>query len=202
MSSVKQVSVRQGDTLREIAARELNDASRWTDLISLNSLQLPFIVASYKASDRLPGTLIWGDTILIPWVGNAQNVPNPISDFGMDIQLSSGALMGDGKGDLATVSGVKNIVQALSNLVRTQKGELVYHLSYGCNANLALGLESTPFINLMASAWVQEALKDDPRVQSVKSVNSTASGDTVSVVASVVMVGSNTPVDLNLVLNP
>lgn len=201
MSQVKQVRVEQGDTLRTIASRELGTPVRWTELVTLNNLRLPFIVDSYKAPDRQPHTLIWGDYIYIPWETNAQRTPTPISNLGSDVALSGGDFFSDG-GDLAVFSGGDNIVQALSNRIKTPQKELVYHPQYGCNVLLALGLEATPFINLMGSAWVQEALKEEPRIQTIQSVKATTQGDTMSVAASVTLMGDNTPIDFNLVLNP
>jgi len=202
MSKVKQVRVEQGDSLRTIASRELGSPVRWTELVAINDLRLPFIIDSHKAEDRLPKTLIWGDKIYVPWDTNGYRTPTPISNFGEDVSLDHGNLRATSAGDLSVVSGRDNIVQALKNRIRTLRNELVYHPQYGCHITLALGLESTPFINLMASAWVNEALREEPRIQFIQSVTAKSSGDVLDVTAKVLAVGDNTPVDFNLVLNP
>lgn len=202
MSKVRQIAVRQGDDLRAIAARELGDATRWTELATLNDLRLPFIVNSYRLTDRLPHTLIWGDTLLLPWETNAARVPSPTSNFGIDIALPHGQLAATAGGDLATVQGRDNIVQALGHRLRTLRGELPYHPAYGSHVALALSLPAGPFSSMMAAAWAQEALVEEPRLARVLAVDGHADGDVLRVAASVGAVDDNTPIDFNLVLNP
>ncbi|WP_295455819.1 DUF2634 domain-containing protein [uncultured Thiodictyon sp.] len=202
MSRVKQATIGQGDDLRALAQRELDDAARWVDLARLNDLRLPFIVASYKSADRLPHTAIWGDTILIPWVGNSARVPTPIDNFGVDLALPHGRLAATASGDLALVVGADNVVQALSHRIRTPRGEITYHPEYGSHVALALGLPTQPFISLMAATWVYECLAEEPRIARVLAVDARASGDALQVAAQIDMVGANTPIDLNMVLNP
>lgn len=202
MSKVRQIVVRQGDDLRAIAARELGDATRWTELAALNDLRMPFIVNTFRPAERLAGTKIWGDTLLIPWETNAARVPSPTSNFGIDIALPHGQLTATTGGDLATVQGRDNIVQALGHRLHTLRGELTYHPAYGSHVSLALGLPSGPFSALMAAAWAQEALVEDPRLARVLAVDGQADGDALRVSASVVAVDDNTPIDFNLVLNP
>jgi len=202
MSRVKQIRVEQGDSLRGIALREYGDPTRWVELARLNGLRLPFIVESHRPADRLLNTAIWGDTILIPWESNGARAATPLSMFGADVALARGRLGVTDDGDIALVAGTDNIVQALSHRVRTLRGELVYHSRYGCHVTLALGLPTMPFASLMAAAWVHEALVEETRIASVRAVDARATGDILHVAASVDMVGDNTPVDLNLVLNP
>lgn len=202
VARVKQIEVQQSDDLRSIALRELGDASRWSELAVLNDLRMPFIVGSFKSADRLEHTLIWGDQILIPWQTNSAHVPSPASDFGTDIILQNGGLVENAGGDLSTITGVENLAQALSNRIKTLRSEMIYHPLYGSSVSLALGLQATPMINLMAASWTYEALLEEPRTMIVQAVNAQTDGDVVSIDARVTGVGDNTPVDLNLVLNP
>jgi len=202
VSKVKQVEIQQGDDLRSIALRELGNPVRWTELASLNDLRLPFITESFRVDDRISHTLLWGEQILIPWETNSARVPTPISNFGTDIGLPAGRLSATGSGDLFTVSGRKNIVQALSHRVKTLRSEMVYHPEYGCHVSLALGMTALPMVTLMAAAWVYETLVEEPRLSIVQSVDATAHGDRLAVEALVSGVNDNTPIDFNLVLNP
>jgi phage baseplate assembly protein W len=201
MSRARILTLHQGEDLRAIAARELGSATRWVEIARLNDLRLPFIVASYRPADRLPHTLIWGDTFLIPWPANATLPPTAFSTHGLDVALTQGQLQTTA-GDLATVGGVDNVVQALRHRIKTLLGELIYHPRYGCNVTLAIGLPTAPFSNLMASAWVNEALKAEPRVAQIHYVTADVVGDIIRVAARVTVVGDNSPTDLNLVLNP
>lgn len=70
--SAQLVSVGQGDTLPNLAARYLGDARRWDDIADTNNLEGPFLDAQ-AATDlqttddpALPGSLGTGDTILVP----------------------------------------------------------------------------------------------------------------------------------------
>lgn len=201
MSRSRVLTLQQGEDLRAIAARELGSAERWVEIARLNHLRLPFVIASYKPADRLPHTLIWGDSYLLPWPANASLPPTVVGTHGLDLALDHGQLQVS-QGDLATISGEDNIQQALRHRLKTLIGELTYHPRYGCNVNLALGLPTAPFSSLMASAWVNEALKAEPRIFQIHAVKAEVAGDTIRVAAKVTLVGDNGPMDLNLVLNP
>lgn len=202
MSRVKSLVLQQGEDLRAIATRELGDAARWAEIARLNNLRLPFIVRSWRPADRLPHTLIWGDPLLVPWPSNAALPPTIVSTHGSDLLLSHGHLQVTGEGDLALTRGADNLIQALSHRIKTLLGELAYHPRYGCNVTLALGLPTAPFSSLMAAAWVNEALKAEPRVFQIHYVKADVAGDTIRVAAKITLVGDNSPTDLNLVLNP
>jgi hypothetical protein len=60
-ATVRQVRIRQNDTLERIAARELNDASRWVELVILNKLKAPYVDAN-----TADGVKKYGDTLLVP----------------------------------------------------------------------------------------------------------------------------------------
>jgi phage baseplate assembly protein W len=201
MSRVKSMVLQQGEDLRAIATRELSDATRWAEIARLNDLRLPFIISSWHPADRLPHTLIWGDSFLIPWPNNAALPPTLVSTHGTDLALLHGQLT-ESNGDLAVMRGVDNIIQALSHRLKTLLGELTYHPRYGCNVSLALGLPTAPFSSLMASAWVHEALKAEPRVFQIHACKAEVDGDIIRIAAKITLVGDNSPFDLNLVLNP
>lgn len=202
MSRARRIVLQQGEDLRAIAQRELGAATRWPEIARLNGLRLPFVVPSYRPQDRLPHTLIWGDALLIPWASNASVHPTATSLLGTDLALPQGRLALTASGDLAVVQGADNGAQALTHRIKTLLGELIYHPRYGCNVTLALGLPTAPFSSLMASAWVSEALRAEPRVFTIHYVKAEVTGDIIRVTAKVTLVGDNTPLDLNLVLNP
>lgn len=199
MSRVRHIRLQQGEDLRAIALRELGDPSRWPEIAALNDLRLPHVVASWRAEDRRDHTLIWGDTLLIPWPTPVTATPTPASSFGADLALPGGRLVDVG-GDLACLVGTENLVQALSHRIKTLRGELTYHAGYGCHVRLAIGLPTMPFASLMGAAWVFEALREEPRLASVVGVNARVEGDTVTVAARVAPVNENSSVDLNLVI--
>lgn len=196
----RRLQLQQGEDLRAIALRELGDAARWVEIARLNALRLPFIVDSYKATDRLPRTLIWGDDFLVPATQHATRQPTANLVLGRDLALMQGALQVSG-GDLMALEGADTIVQAVAHRIKTLRGELTYHPRFGSSVQLALGLPAGRFASMMAAGWVYEALQAEPRVATIEAVDANISGDIARVAARVVIVGRNTATDLNLVLN-
>lgn len=197
--SARNYQITQGDTLRAIAQREYRDATRWIELARLNSLKPPHIVDSFDPTDRLPGTVIWGDTIRIMSPTVTYMAPPADDLYGRDVLLDHGQLGITAAGDLALAEGVPNLVQALHHRVKTLTGELHYYSDYGCNVQLALGLKLEPIISLMGAAWVQEALRREPRLSAVENVTAKSEGDRLAISATVTAVGANTSIDINLV---
>lgn len=196
----RELRLQQGEDLRAIALRELDDPTRWVEIASLNELRLPFVINSYNPADRLPGTLIWGDTLRVPSSRPSATVPTETAVFGVDIKLSDGRMVADQ--DLGTVSGRDNLQQSLSHRIRTLRGELTYHPRYGCHVALALGLPNGPFASLMGAAWVQDALQEEARLSGIDGVYAETKGDQLGVYAKVTPADANSSTDLILVLNP
>lgn len=169
-----------GDTLQTIAARELGDASRWTDLVAYNDLVPPFITDDPTLA--VDGVLLTGRPILIPApspVISATADPNAV--FGSDIQLSKrGELLTDGK-DFLVASGADNLVQALGCRVRTALRELIFHPDYGCDLRRLIGKVNGPTKSLLAAQIVKAAVSQDPRVNKVKSSTANVAGEEVDV---------------------
>lgn len=199
--SLRQVKVRHGDDLRSLALRELGDAARWTEVAQLNELRLPFVVRSFRTEDRLAGTVVWGDTVLVPSRHYFGRVATETSTYGQDVQLVNGAMVAVA-GDLAVVSGRDNMVQALRHRLQTLRGELIYHPQYGSSARLAIGMKAGVFSSLLAAGWTHETLLKEPRIFAVEGVDAEAEGDAIKVAARVVLINDNGPIDVNLVLNP
>jgi phage baseplate assembly protein W len=199
VSQLRDYRIQQGDSLRSIAYRQYHDASRWREIADLNGLRYPHVIDSLSPSDRLPGTVILGDTIRLRTPAYALSDPPANVLFGQDLNLDRGSLQAV-DGDLALTAGIDNFRQSLQHRVKTLTGELLYYPAYGCNVQLALGLKLEPLITLMGAAWVQESLRQETRLSSVDRVIAQASGDSLEVSAHVTAIGQNTPVDLNLVV--
>lgn len=197
--STRDYRIEQGDTLRSIAYRQYHDASRWREIADLNGLRYPHVIDSLDPVDRLPGTVIWGDTIRLRTPAFDLSAPPAEVLFGQDVILERGSLQ-VANGDLRLTSGLDNFRQSLHHRIKTLTGELLYYPSYGCNVQLALGLKLEPMITLMGAAWVQESLQQEPRLSAVDRVTAQALGESLEVSAHVTAVGDNTPIDLNLVV--
>lgn len=167
------------DTLQSIAARELGDAARWVELISYNKLVPPFIVQDPLQAKA--GVLVPGALILVPAPSAETETPQPDNIFETDILLASDGDLSTAGGDLASVSGPDNLVQALRNRLATDRGELVFHQTYGASLRRLIGVVNGPTASLLASKYAGSSVEADPRVSRLIYSNATASGDSISV---------------------
>lgn len=168
----------RGDDLPAIAARELGDANRWPELVWLNELVPPFITDIEDLG--IPGVLTTGDLIRVPSpVGLETDEEDVGGVFERDCQLVNRLLQADGNGDLAVVSGSKNLVQQLRHRINTPRGQLRRHPGYGCLVWGLLGKVGGPTAAALGARHVQAALKADYRVANVISSTAEISGAAV-----------------------
>lgn len=209
--SLERYTIREGDTLRQIARRLLGNADQWWVLAELNQLTPPFLDTTggtYPAGSRVLGV---GDALLLP-----ASLADPAVQratlavevdpydvlLGCDLALSAqGDLQANaGTGDWRTVSGVENLKQTLLHRLMTRKGELVYHPEYGSNLDLYLGqpldLSTVSLIRLEA----MQTLLSDPRIRALINVTVEAQADHVVIDATCQVIGADDIVPLNLVL--
>lgn len=179
LTGFRLVEVQFGDTLQKIAARELGDASRWRDLITINSLSYPYLTGDPNvAGDRVK---LYGSLIAVPSASASIGADiDPAAVFKTDIKMSDGILLTDGS-DFVTVTGRDNYKQAIKNRIDTEQGELIYHLPYGCGVKKMLGTVNGPTRALLAAQYVKSAVQADPRTASVNSSTGAVSGDAIVV---------------------
>ena len=194
--AVRYVDVHYGDSLQRIALRELGDASRWLELIILNDLRPPYVVDPSQKGDRLVSP---GDKIMVPAPGSSVSANLDVDAvLGRDLLLTNGRLSAS-NGDFAMASGIANLAQALSIRVSVDKRELGFHPEFGTWVRALLGDIGGQRSARLAAFYVQSALKEDPRVQSVDSCIATLDGDKIAVAATVTPV-SGQPAELSLVI--
>lgn len=188
LTGYRQVETRHGDTLERIALRELGDASRWYDLAHLNGLRPPYLTDDPAAAS--PRTPLTGTLLMVP---ASASVPSGVADpastgatdpaalFGRDIGLSQGWLTAEATGDLAVTTGLANLDQALSHRLETDPGELLYHPDYGCRVRDLLGHGINPALGQLGAAFVDQALRADPRVARTEAARITFGAETLRV---------------------
>lgn len=182
------VDVLHGDSLQQLAARELGDASRWVDIANINNLLPPYITDDPAlASDRV---LLSGGVLLVPArsTPTAQTGTTELAIYGTDLSLEDGDFSADESGDISVVSGRENLKQALQHAVVTERGELMWHPSYGSLIRSLLGAIGGASASLLAAQYVKATLRADFRVKEVASSKATISGDVVRVECYVVPV--------------
>lgn len=178
------VDTNVGDTLQIIAARELGDANRWTDLIAYNGLVPPFITddpAQVKA-----GVILTGRQILVPAPEPVvSGTINPELVFESDIKLAATGEVLTENGDFAVVSGRANLVQAIEHRVETERGELIYHPGYGCDVRRVVGMVNGPTASLLAAQYTKVSVQADPRVNRVTKATAEVVGDVIKATVEV-----------------
>jgi len=130
-------------------------------------------------------------------------------DLGTDLALQHGRTMGSALrlvasgGDLATVSGWENLEQALWLRLGVPQGDLAHlgHPAYGSRLHLLIGRLVTPETIALARAYVREALRREPRITAITSLevhpDPTQPG-TLAIQLQVQPVGKADPLDLTL----
>lgn len=178
-SGFRWVETRRGDTLRALAARELQDASRWWEIASINQLTPPYLTDDPAAVRA--GVVLTGARLAVPaGTDLVQAAVDAALVFGIDVQLTQGRLTATG-GDLDVIAGAPNLTQAIRHVVQTDLGGLIWHPQYGCGVHALLGQRNGPQAMLMADALVRRAVQRDARIDHITASTTTVGADIVRV---------------------
>ena len=193
LTGFRYVATQYGDTLQEFAARVMGDATNWATLIGLNNLAPPYLTDD--PTQVTDGVVLNGSLLMIPAATPAPS-DDPNDVFKTDVLLDAdGFLAISENGDLATVSGVANLTQALENALATDQCELIYHPSYGYRGRRLLGSKNGATAGLMAARYAKQTVAADSRISSVTSSTATVQGDAIAtVVQAETVVGTKVPV--------
>jgi len=170
------------DTLQKIALRELQDASRWPEIVALNGIRPPYLTGDHTNPGVLTGAvLLYGSLIKVPSpIANRSAGVTPLQAFGADVGLPGGLITPDASGGISLASGISNLKQSLERRLSESIGCLQFHPKYGNAAHRLKGRKQDGNINLLILRYCQETLLADPRVKSTKDGTATISaGDTV-----------------------
>ena len=183
LNGFRLVEIKHGDTLQELAARELGDANKWRDIIAINDLLPPYVTGVAAEAGR--HVKLYGQMIMVPAVQSSVSAEaDPAAVFGVDLDLTGGLLAAD-SGDLRLIAGRANLRQALTHRVRTPLRDLLFHLPYGCGVHRLIGRVTGGAAAQLGSQYVRGALLADPRVSNVESVHSSPDGDVLPVAATI-----------------
>jgi phage baseplate assembly protein W len=199
-TGVREYEVAQGDTLVNLAAAFLGDARLWEVIAVANGLRPPFVneQASAAAVERrsddeiLDGVLGIGEKIIIPnfsqpateslpqpVLGVKRTEPAPVHLLGRDIALveePDGQFevpidLDSGRLDVQTRSGIDNLKQAMTSILRTERGTDILYRNVGMRRIIALGLAPADLEILRFR--ISEAIAADGRIASVRDVELT-----------------------------
>ena len=175
------VQTKRGDTPQDVAARELGDASRWGEIVAINGLSHPYIVDSIAELEAAPAgrVTLSGKTIKVPAPPRRTSAVPDDDIYGTDQRLDpDGRLAVDAAtGDWATVSGPKNLTQALRNRLRTPLGQLTWHRTYGNGVFRLLGKKGSAARGQLAAVFIRRAVAADTRVDRAENARADVSGD-------------------------
>lgn len=173
------VLTQYGDTLPSVAARELDDAGRWAEIIVLNSMVYPYLTDD--PTQVVAGVFLTGTYITIPASAPAADSTDPANVFLQDILITNGQ-PSFVNGDFQMVSGINNLNQALNNALATDEGDLIYHTDYGNELYRVRGSMNSSAELLLAAQYASDVVGADSRIDSVISSVGTASGDAIIVI--------------------
>ncbi len=210
--NVSQGVVQSNDDIRLIAQRYLGDPRRWQELVVINELRPPYVTPDGSGNTLKPGDSILfpsavtknAPTLVGVQTGSNQNYDD--ADFrdttllmdqtyGRDILLSSNEASGDfdltdmkvnQRGDLATVAGIENVVQAINIKFSTEQGQLKIHPYFG--ARYAIGSKATTKSFNEFRANTLSTLLSDGRIEDVTSLVISSVADTLSVSAKLQLI--------------
>jgi len=188
------VETHHGDTLQDVAAREMGDANRWPELIWLNRLVPPYLTDD--PSKVTSTVLMTGSLIRVPApVGVVSDDADAGQVYERDCQLVNKRLTDDGAGDFAVVTGAQNFKQQLAHRVVTPRGQAKRHPDYGCLVWQLFGKKNNPALSMLGHEYVRATLAADYRVSNVQRAEAIVTGDAIRVSATAVGI-SGAAVDL------
>lgn len=172
-----------------------------------NGIQITSMINTEQftgGSDRK--ILASGDSIFIPIEEDAETTPEDIANMlevlaGEDLDLSTGFMEVDGFGDVKTVKGVDNVVQAINDRLSTETGELPLHPEYGLNISDLIGLPNLEQSQKLIQMEIYEALSYEDRISNVEILNVTVDKTTVIVELKFNPVTSNRDVITSITLD-
>ena len=191
IAQIQQTTVRNGETLMDIAARALGNFELWTQIATINGLVPPYISSGGGA-----GIAAWGSSLLLPGPGVSGaaggQVPSYNENFlGTDLYVGPiNGSMPAWTGDFQTITGIDNLSWALGRRLQTPQGRLIYHGTYGSRIPGEVGKVQDSASAGHINAFGKSALQSDPRVLSVPVLStSLVSGLMIQFRASVQPIG-------------
>lgn len=190
--------IQKPENLQMIATMELKDTTRWYELATLNNLVYPYIVPTSQEKLANPDHLLtYGDRISLPTVNQLADMLQDPDDYavnnpflnkdsvyddtlGMDLKMTMAnanplddqiawlTQLRPGYTQIAKVSGLNNLKQALAFRLLTRYGTLPLHPKYGSRMLDMVGEKLDKTSLSLISTEILRTIRTDTRVDDVK----------------------------------
>lgn len=207
-TQVSLTTVRQGDSLMDIANRELGNFELWTQIATLNGLQPPYISTTPGPNVAVPGQSLFLPQINSTQATTASQAPAPnyeINYLGVDKWYGPmNQQMLPWTGDFQVISGYQNLAFSLGRRLQTALTTLIFHPSFGSRIPPEVGKIADQNTAGYLEAYTTSALLSDPRVNRVLSVNVSLTSDFSFEIDAVVLPNGpgSSATSINLVIGP
>ncbi|MFA5048661.1 MAG: hypothetical protein WC516_06575 [Patescibacteria group bacterium] len=171
---IRSYTVSDGETLEQIGINQYGDPSLSTLLLMFNGVSNDDLYAGMII--QLPQT-----------VRSSLNEDNEIyaldrsNQFGVDARVDvNGKIVFSENSDFATVSGEKNMTQAINLRLNESLGKRLYLTTYGLATSVGNAKSSTAPMAYITTN-ILDTLKQDPRIQSVDNIRVNGENDVINV---------------------
>ena len=132
---------------------------------------------------------------------NIRKLSRVLQNFGVDIlhDEATGDILIDKNGNFKKAFGLKNVKQAVLNALKTEKGELDFHPSYGVNLAIGERYYGTVDEAMIFGQSLRDTLVRDPRFTNVLISNISSTGTGIAIELIVYLDGTQEPVTLSFV---
>jgi len=194
-SGLSVVIIGGDDTLQSIAKQNLGDESLWPYIAAVND-------GISNNDDLVPGEELFIPIQVEPAEGQNKEQFILTEDasrdpYGSDIRLdANGNLVIQENSDLALISGIENVKQAIDLRLNTEVGSLIKQSAYGITAQAGFAGTSMAIRYLKLS--IRSTVIQDPRIQSVDNLIASLGKDVLHVSMNITPVGIETSIPISM----
>ncbi len=196
-SGLNVYTIKGDDTLQGIAQKELGDENLWPYIALVNS-----DIASND--DLVPGNELFLPIQVEPSEGTNKEQFIMTEDtardpYGTDIRIDAdGNLIIQENSDLALISGIANVKQAVDLMLNTEVGSLIKQSAYGIIAQAGFAGSSMAIRYLKLA--IRSTLIQDPRIQNIDNMIVSLTSDVLNVSMNIGVVGAELSLPVSVAL--
>jgi len=196
-SGLNVYTVKGDDSLQRIAQNELGNEGLWPYIAAVNS-------NITSNNDLVPGDEIFLPIQLEPSEGTNKEQFILTEDvardpYGSDIRVDDiGNLVIQENSDLALISGIENVKQAIDLRLNTAIGSLIKQSAYGITAQA--GFAGTTMAIRYLKLAIRATLIQDPRIQSIDNMIVSIGADTLHIGMNIKLVGAEQSLPVSKVM--